>query len=33
MTDNIESSWNQMVSEYEECTGFQFDNGLYTTAK
>ena len=32
-TDNIESSWNQMVSEYEECTGFQFDNGLYTTAK
>lgn len=33
LTDNIESSWNQMVSEYEECTGFQFDNGLYTTAK
>lgn len=33
LTDNIESSWNQMVYEYEECTGFQFDNGLYTTAK
>ncbi len=33
LTDNIESSCNQMVSEYEECTGFQFDNGLYTTAK
>ena len=33
LTDNIESSWNQMVSEYKECTGFQFDNGLYTTAK
>ncbi|BDR52113.1 allulose-6-phosphate 3-epimerase [Bombiscardovia nodaiensis] len=27
LTDNIESSWQQMVSEYEECTGFKFDNG------
>ena len=28
-----EKGYNQMFSEYDECTGFQFDNGLYTTAK
>lgn len=33
LTDNIEDSWNQMVREYEECTGFAFDNGLVQSSR
>ena len=33
LTDSIEDSWDQMVREYEQCTGFAFDNGKYSTAR
>ncbi|WP_332237279.1 D-allulose 6-phosphate 3-epimerase [Sporolactobacillus sp. KGMB 08714] len=32
LTDSIEDSWNQMVKEYEESTGYQFDDGLYVAS-
>ncbi|MDF7665759.1 D-allulose 6-phosphate 3-epimerase [Bifidobacterium sp. ESL0745] len=31
LTDNIENSWNQMVSEYEQSTGFRFDTGRFVS--
>ena len=30
LTNDIKTSWNQMVKEYETETGYQFDNGVYT---
>ena len=30
LTDDIKTSWDQMVKEYETETGYQFDNGVYT---
>ncbi|KRN30079.1 D-allulose 6-phosphate 3-epimerase [Liquorilactobacillus mali] len=29
LTENIESSWGQMVEEYEKSTGYKFNNGIY----
>ncbi|KRM84025.1 ribulose-phosphate 3-epimerase [Liquorilactobacillus vini DSM 20605] len=29
LTKNIEDSWNQMIREYEECTNYKFNNGIY----
>ena len=31
LTGRIEDSWDQMVREYEESTGYRFDNGCYVS--
>ncbi|MEE8736835.1 D-allulose 6-phosphate 3-epimerase [Bifidobacterium subtile] len=33
LTNNIEDSWNQMTREYEQSTGFPFDNGIHHRAE
>ncbi|MFT8704383.1 D-allulose 6-phosphate 3-epimerase [Bifidobacterium aquikefiricola] len=33
LTDNIEDSWSQMVEEYEQTTGYRFDNGKYQSRR